>query len=165
MKFKEKEVVKMLTVLETDRIGYDILLSRDLIEHTGEYEFTIKPIGKKVLKLGGWGNYLKYLEEKDIKGSEKYDFDYNISRLQSKNGLFPYIVSGLSLVISILTFSKSCTSEQTWKSQNIENEIITIINKKLDSFQKMNENHLLLETPNSLTTPIKTKLDSLKTKN
>lgn len=80
--------------------------------------------GREVSMSGGWLMHLakeqfnnKKLKENNELKEQKEIFDFKISKFQSEHKFLPYIISGLSLIISILAFFRGCELKHTPKTQ------------------------------------------------
>lgn len=122
-----------------------------LINLEQDNTITITPLGKKVYTGEGIEPFLLNLEKRELKLKQKENFDFQISRFQSKTKYFPYIISFLSFIIALLAYFKPLKS--TEKKQLLKNEIIQI----LDSISFSNQTKMV----DSLHNP-KNPSDSLK---
>lgn len=100
-----------------------------LLEQEGLIELKVNncilsKFGREVSLNGGWLIYLDKKQSNNQKLKEKSDlkeqkeiFDFKISKFQSEHKFLPYIISGLSLIISILAFFRGCELKHIPKTQ------------------------------------------------
>ncbi|MFD0990314.1 hypothetical protein ACFQ1R_09415 [Mariniflexile jejuense] len=140
-KFQENDTLYMTSYSEEDKIAWNILVKRGIIENIGGTQFSITLKGKQVLKAGGWNKYLKLEELKEEKRVDKENFDFLISKFQAKSQLLPYFLSALSLMIAFFAYFKPINKSNN--KQLSKDEIIHIVDsistssqtKKVDSLR------------------------------
>ncbi|WP_426431023.1 hypothetical protein ACPX19_01385 [Winogradskyella sp. HB-48] len=146
-RFKNSDnVILFKNPKENDRIGWNLLVKRGLIEHIGNYEFTITSKGKKVLRLGSWNQYLKYEELKENRNTRKEYYDFLLSKYRYKTFWIVFLLGLFGGLYSIYDiFIKSQDTEKKLNQINIDTQentkaiegvYIEILNQKnLDSLR------------------------------
>ena len=107
--------------------------------------------GNDVINQGGWIKYLESEKQKVEREEQKAVFDFQISKIQAKTKLFPYIVSFLSLIISLFAYFKK---EDTVEKRVSKSEIMKVIDsisisnqtKKIDLLYNSKQKGDILKT-------------------
>jgi hypothetical protein len=81
--------------------------------------FYLTQKGRKIIRLGGWFEYLNREEEIEKKREEKENFDLKISKLQAKTGWFPYLFSIIGIGISIYALNTSNKKTHNKQSEKV----------------------------------------------
>jgi hypothetical protein len=90
----------------------ELKLIRDLQEigNTSIYGLTKK--GRKVVRLGGWLKYLERQDQIEKKKELKEGYELKIVEFQAKNPRLPYYIALGSFILAMLSFIKSCSTEE-----------------------------------------------------
>ena len=89
----------------------------------------------------------KFIQEQkkiDYRKERKVFYDYQVSRFRAKTGYIPYVISFISLIISIFAFlnNKNKELQQPIKSNALEqikdSTLFSIQTKRADSLNKLN---------------------------
>ncbi len=147
-KFKNREMLVVTDYNHKDRTGWNILVKRELIEHVGDTQFTITAKGKKVLRLGGWGNYLKYIELKENRDAQKEYYDFLFSKYRYKTFWVVFVLGLFGGVYSLVDFISTLTTKdpiqqvnnptQQKKEKVKEEQTLILSQKNLDSSSSSN---------------------------
>lgn len=107
LRFQDSKTIVVKVYDDKTRIGWNVNLNRGLIIHNKGYsqEFTITPLGIKVLKAGGWENYIdnevqaeKLKEHENKLALKKLRSDLNLV----ENKLAYYGITQLIVVVSFI---------------------------------------------------------------
>lgn len=106
-RFKDEKTIRIEPFYENDRIGWNVNINRGLIIHNvgNSQEFTITPLGIKVLKAGGWENYID--NEVQAEKSRKHQNELALKKLRGDLNLVNTKLSyyGLTQFMSIVSFA------------------------------------------------------------
>jgi hypothetical protein len=113
----ESQSLKLKEVINLQYFEKDLELIIILFKKSEGKIAILSTKGKKVIRLGGWIEYLKREEKIEKKREEKEDFDLKISKLQAKTGLLPYFLSVIGIGISIWALVESKSNTPTNKHE------------------------------------------------
>jgi hypothetical protein len=88
----------------------------------------LTPLGKKIIRKGGWLKHLEFEDNKTKRETEKDEYDFKTKKWIYKTRFLPYFISGLALIISVLSYFKK--DKEATKSVKLKTEIET---KKIQS--------------------------------
>jgi len=148
-----------------DKLSFDVSILYNELENIEfeDYDLALAELQElKLIKRIGIGNSFKITNsgykayemgiEKFIQEQKKIDYrkerkvfyDYQVSRFRAKTGYIPYVISFISLIISIFAFlnNKNKELQQPIKSNALEqikdSTLFSIQTKRADSLNKLN---------------------------
>lgn len=101
----EKQIISKEDCVQT--IIY--LHNKDYVK--GTYNKTVTEFG--LSELEKIKHQIKIENEKNIRAERKAIYDFNISKFQSEHKFLPYIISGLSLIVSAFALFRGCELKQS----------------------------------------------------
>lgn len=107
--------------------------------------------GNDVISQGGWIKYLENEKRTNERTEQKAVFDFQISKIQAKTKLFPYIVSVVSLIISLFAYFKKEDKAEIGVSKSEITKVIDSISisnqtKKADSLHNSKSKDYVVKT-------------------
>ncbi|WP_298884253.1 hypothetical protein [uncultured Polaribacter sp.] len=107
----ENKAIKLKEIINLEYFEKDLGLIIILFKESEGKTAILSSKGKKVIRLGGWIEYLKREEKLEKKREQKENFDLKISKFQSNTTWLPYIASGIGLILSIIAIVISLIKE------------------------------------------------------
>lgn len=122
-RFKDSNDTIVFKPNDKNRIAWNILIKRGLIEHLGQYEFKITTKGKIVLRLGGWDEYIDYEEQKENKETKKAHYDLLFSKYRYKTFWIVFVLGLFGGLYSIYdAFIKTQSTEEKLNQINTDTQ-------------------------------------------
>ncbi|APZ47711.1 hypothetical protein BW723_16040 [Polaribacter reichenbachii] len=98
------------------------------------YSLTSK--GRRVLRKGGWLEYLKIKDKIEQRKEDKEEFELKITKAQSKYPYLPYWLAFGGVFVSFLAFINSCNSGNKTSQDKKETSIYIIQDTTLTKVQQ-----------------------------
>lgn len=126
-----------MTMFKSFNISYlvDELKIIRFVQNIDDFElYSLTKKGRKVIRLGGWLNYIKRQDEIEKRIERKENAEIKLTEFKVKTGMFPYYVAFASFILSTISIIKSCNNEKTREQQSQEIQL----NKKEKTISQKN---------------------------